>query len=170
MVRAEIQSAPDMLAFSGRIESVHRIEIRPRVTGPLTAVHYREGETVLAGAPLFEIDSRPYRARRDQHAAEAARAEAAVILSQQELARARQLRGRDLLLSEGRGKFGDGEVEQWGDLKGGDSSAPFPFLLDDLRHEVQAVFHRRRVTAMRYIAARRADRKPAQKQQVGLRS
>ena len=68
VVRAEIQSAPDALAFSGRIEAVHRVEIRPRVTGPLTAVHYREGETVSAGAPLFEIDARPYRARRDQSA------------------------------------------------------------------------------------------------------
>lgn len=92
VVRAEIQSVPDTLSFSGRIESVHRIELRPRVTGPLTAVHYREGETVQAGAPLFEIDARPYRARRDQHAAEAARAQAAVTLAQQELARAHQLR------------------------------------------------------------------------------
>jgi RND family efflux transporter MFP subunit len=89
--RAELQSAPDALAFSGRIESVHRIEIRPRVTGALTAIHYREGETVAAGAPLFEIDARPYRARRDQQAAEAARAQATVVLAQQELARAQKL-------------------------------------------------------------------------------
>jgi RND family efflux transporter MFP subunit len=100
VVRAEIQSAPDALSFSGRIESVHRIEIRPRVTGPLTAIHYREGETVRAGQPLFEIDSRPYRARRDQHAAEAARAQAAVTLAQQELVRARQLRSSAAISAE----------------------------------------------------------------------
>ena len=100
VVRAEIQSAPDALSFSGRIESLHRIEIRPRVTGPLTAIHYREGETVRAGAPLFEIDSRPYRVRRDQHAAGAARAQAAVVLSQQELTRARQLRASAAISAE----------------------------------------------------------------------
>ena len=100
VVRAEIQSTPDALGFSGRIESVHRIEIRPRVTGPLTAVHYREGETVTAGAPLFEIDARPYRARRDQHAAETARTQAAVVLSQQELVRAQKLRASAAISAE----------------------------------------------------------------------
>lgn len=100
VVRAEIQSAPDALSFSGRIEAVHRVEIRPRVTGPLTAVHYREGDAVRAGAPLFEIDSRPYRARRDQHAAEAARAQAAATLAHQELARARQLRSSSAISAE----------------------------------------------------------------------
>lgn len=92
VVRAEAQSTPDAFAFSGRIESVHRIEIRSRVTGPLTAVHYREGQFVTAGAPLFEIDARPYRARRNQKAAEAAHAQAAMVLSQQELTRAQTLR------------------------------------------------------------------------------
>ena len=91
VVRAESQSAPDALAFSGRIEAVHRIEIRPRVTGTLTAIHYREGDTIAAGAPLFEIDARPYRARRDQLAADVTRAQAAVVLAQQELVRALKL-------------------------------------------------------------------------------
>ena len=100
VVRAEIQSTPDALPFSGRIESVHRVELRPRVTGPLTAIHYREGEMVGAGAPLFEIDPRPYRAQRDQRAAEAARAQAAVTLAQQELARARQLRSSAAISAE----------------------------------------------------------------------
>jgi RND family efflux transporter MFP subunit len=100
VVRAETQSMPDAIAFSGQIESVHRIEIRPRVTGPLTAIHYREGETVSAGTPLFEFDPRPYRARRDQHAAEAARAQAAEVLSQQELARAQKLRASAAISAE----------------------------------------------------------------------
>ncbi len=100
VVRAEAQSTPDALAFSGRIESVHRIEIRPRVTGPLTAIHYREGQAVTAGAPLFEMDPRPYHARRNQQAAEAARAQAAMVLSQQELARAQKLRASAAISAE----------------------------------------------------------------------
>lgn len=100
VVRAERQATPDALAYSGRIESLHRIEIRPRVTGPLTAIHYRDGETVSAGAPLFEIDARPYRARRDQQAAEAARAQAAVVLANQELARTRKLHASAAISAE----------------------------------------------------------------------
>ncbi len=34
--------------------------ITPQVTGPIVAVHVREGERVEAGAPLFDIDPAPY--------------------------------------------------------------------------------------------------------------
>jgi len=34
--------------------------ITPQITGPIVAVHVREGERVEAGAPLFDIDPAPY--------------------------------------------------------------------------------------------------------------
>jgi membrane fusion protein (multidrug efflux system) len=34
--------------------------ITPQVTGPIVAIHVREGERVEAGAPLFDIDPAPY--------------------------------------------------------------------------------------------------------------
>ena len=34
--------------------------ITPQVTGPIVAVHVREGQRVEAGAPLFDLDSAPY--------------------------------------------------------------------------------------------------------------
>jgi membrane fusion protein, multidrug efflux system len=34
--------------------------ITPQVTGPIVAVHVREGQRVEAGAPLFDIDPAPY--------------------------------------------------------------------------------------------------------------
>ncbi|CAG2147307.1 Multidrug resistance protein MdtA [Cupriavidus yeoncheonensis] len=61
--------------FSGRIEAVDRVEIRPRVSGTIETVHFREGSIVRKGDPLFTIDPRPY-------AAEVARAEAAVAAAQ----------------------------------------------------------------------------------------
>jgi len=61
--------------FSGRIEAVDRVEIRPRVSGTIDAVHFREGALVKKGDPLFTIDPRPY-------AAEVARAEAALAAAQ----------------------------------------------------------------------------------------
>jgi RND family efflux transporter MFP subunit len=100
VVRAEAQAAPDALTFTGRIEAAQRIELRARVTGPLVAVHYREGDIVRAGAPLFEIDPRPYRARRDQIAAEVARAGAALVLAHQELSRAHSLRLNEAISAE----------------------------------------------------------------------
>src|SRR5208282_5632883 len=34
--------------------------ITPQVTGPIVAIHVREGERIEAGAPLFDIDPAPY--------------------------------------------------------------------------------------------------------------
>jgi RND family efflux transporter MFP subunit len=48
--------------FPGRIEAINAVEIRARVTGFLTKVHFREGADVKQGDLLFEIDDRPYQA------------------------------------------------------------------------------------------------------------
>ncbi|MBP0632505.1 MULTISPECIES: efflux RND transporter periplasmic adaptor subunit [unclassified Cupriavidus] len=68
--------------FSGRLEAVERVEIRPRVGGNIDAVHFREGALVKKGDPLFTIDPRPY-------AAEVARAEAALAAAQVRAAHAK---------------------------------------------------------------------------------
>ena len=46
----------------GTVTPVYTASITSEVTGIITAVHYREGQIVRKGAPLIEIDSRPYRA------------------------------------------------------------------------------------------------------------
>ncbi|EON18380.1 cation/multidrug efflux system, mebrane-fusion component [Cupriavidus sp. GA3-3] len=78
--------------FSGRVEAVERVEIRPRVGGTIDAVHFREGALVKKGDPLFTIDPRPY-------AAEVARADAALGAAQVRAAHAQseQTRAQRLL-------------------------------------------------------------------------
>jgi len=73
--------------FSGRIEAVDRVEIRPRVSGTIETVHFREGSIVKKGDPLFTIDPRPY-------AAEVARAEAALAAAQVRAAHAQTEKAR----------------------------------------------------------------------------
>jgi multidrug efflux system membrane fusion protein len=77
--------------YSGHIEAIESAEIRPRVSGHLRRVHYREGGLVRKGALLFTIDDREYAAAADAARADAVRAEARVALARQELARAEQL-------------------------------------------------------------------------------
>jgi multidrug efflux system membrane fusion protein len=77
--------------YSGHIEAIESAEIRPRVSGHLRRVHYREGGLVEKGALLFTIDDREYAAAAEAARADAARAEARVALAKQELARAEQL-------------------------------------------------------------------------------
>lgn len=55
--------------FTGRASAVQTVEIRARVSGFLEKVFFVDGQMVTAGAPLFQIDERPYRAEFDRSAA-----------------------------------------------------------------------------------------------------
>lgn len=47
----------------GTVTPVYTTSITAQVTGVITAVRYREGQTVRKGDPLIDIDSRPYEAQ-----------------------------------------------------------------------------------------------------------
>ena len=68
--------------FSGRLEAVERVDIRPRVAGTILAVHFREGALVKKGDLLLTIDPAPY-------AADVQRAEAQVGAAQAKGAQAK---------------------------------------------------------------------------------
>jgi multidrug efflux system membrane fusion protein len=77
--------------FTGRLTAADSVEIRPRVTGYLDRVMFREGATVKKGELLFIIDPRPFEAelRRARAQASAARTRSALAASAR--ARADQL-------------------------------------------------------------------------------
>ena len=70
--------------FTGRINAVATVELRPRVSGYLERVAYAEGQEVKKGDLLFVIDQRPYQAElaRAQAALEKARSDAALAQTQ----------------------------------------------------------------------------------------
>lgn len=70
--------------FSGRLVAVDTADVRPRVSGTIDAIHFREGEWVEKDQPLFTIDPRPYRATLQA-------AQARATLAEAELARAKVL-------------------------------------------------------------------------------
>jgi RND family efflux transporter MFP subunit len=77
--------------FTGRIEAVERVELRPRVSGYIESVAFREGAEVKKGDVLFVIDPRPYDATLKRARAELARAESAARQAQTERERAVKL-------------------------------------------------------------------------------
>lgn len=81
--------------FSGRVEAVESVELRPRVSGYIERVNYREGDEVRKGDVLFSIDSRSYRAELAQAQAQLARA-----LSQAEQGRSEASRAKKLAESQ----------------------------------------------------------------------
>ena len=83
--------------FVGRFEASRSVEVRPQVSGQITQVHFTDGQFVQKGAPLFTIDPRTYRAALAEAQAEAARAESALALAQDNLARAQRLVSDDAI-------------------------------------------------------------------------
>ncbi|KAF1687095.1 efflux RND transporter periplasmic adaptor subunit [Pseudoxanthomonas taiwanensis] len=77
--------------YSGRIEAVETVELRPRVSGYIEKVNYREGQEVKKGDVLFVIDDRSYRAELARAEAALRRARAQAELARSEAERARRL-------------------------------------------------------------------------------
>ena len=77
--------------FVGRFEAIDRVEVKPRVTGYLVGVHFRDGQYVRRGQLLFTIDARPAQAQLDQARAQLSRALAQAVNARSELARSRTL-------------------------------------------------------------------------------
>ena len=77
--------------FSGRLEAIDRVEVRPRVAGAILAVHFREGALVKAGDLLVTIDPAPYQAAVAQAAGQVGSAQAKLDLAKVELDRGQRL-------------------------------------------------------------------------------
>ena len=77
--------------LTGRFEPSRSVEIRPRVSGQLQGIHFRDGEYVRAGQLLFTIDPRPFAAALAEAEARAMAARTAAALADAELVRALRL-------------------------------------------------------------------------------
>jgi RND family efflux transporter MFP subunit len=77
--------------FTGRLEAVDAVEVRPRVSGYVQRVAFSQGSEVRRGDVLFVIDPRPYQAELDRAAAELQRVRSQAQLARSEVERARTL-------------------------------------------------------------------------------
>jgi membrane fusion protein, multidrug efflux system len=86
--------------FTGRLEAVDTVAIRPRVSGYVSNVTFTEGAVVRRGQMLFQIDLRPFEAEVDRLRAELTRARATVRRAASELSRAERLRAENAISHE----------------------------------------------------------------------
>jgi multidrug efflux system membrane fusion protein len=77
--------------FTGRIAAIETVELRPRVSGYIDRVVYKEGQEVKKGDLLFVIDQRPYQAQLAQAQAQLERARSDAKLAHSQNARAEAL-------------------------------------------------------------------------------
>lgn len=89
--KAQSRSIATWEEFSGRLEAIERVEVRPRVGGAIQKAHFREGALVKKGDLLVTIDPEPYEAAVERARALVSAEEARLALAKAELERGRQL-------------------------------------------------------------------------------
>ena len=97
VVTAVEKEVQDWDEFTGRMEAVESVEIRPRVSGYITEIKFKAGAEVKKGDLLFVIDPRPYQADFDRAAAQFEQAEAQLKLAEIDLSRAKELRSTKVI-------------------------------------------------------------------------
>jgi RND family efflux transporter MFP subunit len=83
--------------YVGRFAPSRTVEIRPRVSGEVVGVHFRDGDFVKAGQLLFRIDPRPFTAALAEARANSASARSTLALANSDLARANRLKGDEAI-------------------------------------------------------------------------
>ena len=76
-----VRTVSDADEFTGRLQAIDTIQLRPRVSGYVDRVLFTEGAMVKKGQLLFQIDPRPYQAEVDRLSANQAQAQAALNLA-----------------------------------------------------------------------------------------
>jgi RND family efflux transporter MFP subunit len=86
-----VQAVQDWDEFTGRFEATQSVEVRARVGGYISGVHFRDGDYVRRGQLLFTLDPRPAQAALASARAQLSQAQAQLTLAPSELARAETL-------------------------------------------------------------------------------
>ncbi|MFA5962520.1 MAG: efflux RND transporter periplasmic adaptor subunit [Sphingomonas sp.] len=81
--------------YVGRFEPSRSVEVRPRVSGAVTAIHFTDGAIVRKGQLLFTIDQRPFAAALAEARAGLASAASDLALANANLDRAHRLQADD---------------------------------------------------------------------------
>jgi len=70
VARPVAREVTEHVVFTGNAAAVEEVDLRARVSGFVTKIHFADGQRVAKGEPLFTIDERPYAIARDEAAAE----------------------------------------------------------------------------------------------------
>lgn len=83
--------------YVGRFAPSKTVQVRPRVSGAVTRIFFRDGDFVRAGQPLFMVDPRPYSAALAEAQADVASARSALALARSDYNRVAGLTGDEAM-------------------------------------------------------------------------
>ncbi len=85
------RSVVDQDEYVGRFVAVDSVEVRSRLSGYLSEIHFQDGQMVKQGDLLFTIDRRPFQIALDQARANLDLARANLAFAESDLARGQEL-------------------------------------------------------------------------------
>ncbi len=77
--------------YNGWLAAHDTLEVRSRVRGHIQAIHFKDGDMVQKGQPLFELDPRPFQVEINQALANAKALEAQKVAAEKDVARYTEL-------------------------------------------------------------------------------
>nr|WP_312378647.1 biotin/lipoyl-binding protein [Delftia acidovorans] len=95
-----VRPVNDWAEYHGRLQAPESVELRPRVSGMIDRVHFRDGARVAKGQLLFQIDARPYQAEVERLQAQLQQARAQEQRAYSESMRAERLRASNAISIE----------------------------------------------------------------------
>jgi RND family efflux transporter MFP subunit len=142
--------------FTGRFEAVERVEVRPRVSGYVTATRFEQGHEVKKGDILYVIDSRPYQATYKHAQAELARARTQLALAESEHVRAGKLVAERAISQEEFDARTSGNEQAAANLEAAKAaleSAALDLSFTEVRAPISGLVGRAEITAGNLVAA-----------------
>jgi RND family efflux transporter MFP subunit len=142
--------------FTGRFEAVERVEVRPRVSGYVTATRFAQGHEVKKGDILYVIDARPYQATLKHAQAEVTRARTQAALAESERVRATKLIEKRAISQEEFDARTSGNEQAAANLQAAEAaveSAALDLSFTEVRAPISGLVGRAEITAGNLVAA-----------------
>lgn len=100
VAQATEKKIPVEIEGTGHVEAGTSVNVRPRVSGKLSSVHFKEGASVTKGDLLFTVDSAPFKAKLEQARADLERDKAKRTLAAKQVKRYSTLSDKGYLSTE----------------------------------------------------------------------
>src|SRR5437899_7886571 len=100
VAQVAFRTLPQWDDFTGRLEAVDSVALRPRVAGEITAVAFDDGARVHKGQLLFQIAPRPFTAEVDRLDSEAERGRSKAQLAAADADRGQRLLAQSAIAKE----------------------------------------------------------------------
>jgi multidrug efflux system membrane fusion protein len=100
VAQAAEKKIPVEIEGTGHVEAGTSVNVRPRISGKLLSVHFKEGESVVKGDLLFTVDPAPFKTKIEQARADLERDRAKLNLAAKQVKRYSTLSDKGYLSEE----------------------------------------------------------------------